>query len=147
MTVLFSTRFSFISYALMKSSIMVPNIPWPYGWAHEPGKAATIIHPLECSLHHDIQSVTVLQTDSRLLTSIFPGKSWDDPGTRMATVSSNLWRDRRKHKAAEEKRDRNTTITFLPEVCTKFDLKRAPCLLTGAMATEGIKNNILVIVE
>lgn len=147
MTVLFSTWFSFISYALVKSSIVVPNIPWPYRWAHEPGAVTTIIHPLKCSPHHDIQSVAVLQTDSRLLTSIFPRNSWDDPGTRTVTVSSNLWRDTQKHKASEEKRDINTIITFLPEFCTKFDLKRAPCLPTGAMATEGIKNNILVIVE
>lgn len=145
--VLFSTWFSFISYALMKSSIMVPNIPWPSGWAHEPRAAASIIHPLECSPHRDIQSVAVLQTDSRLLISIFPRKPWDGPGTWMATVSSNLWRDCQKHKASEEERDRNTTITFLPEFCTKFDLKRASCLPAGATATEGIKNNILVIVE
>lgn len=137
-TVLFSTWFSFISYALMKLSIMVPNIPWPYGWAHEPGAAGTIIHPLEYSPHHDIQSVAVLQIDSRLLTSIFPRKSRDGPGTPMATVSSNLWRDCQKHKASEEERDRNTAVTFLPEFCTKLDLKRAPCLPVGATATEGI---------
>ena len=65
----------------------------------------------------------------------------------MATVSSNLWRDCQKYKASEEERDRNTAITFLPEFCTKLDLKRAPCLPAGATATEGIKNNILVIVE